>query len=46
MQQSLPLTICEIFPKNVIYIITHLCLFFSLIFNKVIEPLKVDCWYL
>jgi len=42
MQQLLPITICGILQKNVRYIISCLCSFFSSIFCKVIDPLKLD----
>jgi len=42
IQQLLPVAIRGILPKNVRQIIMHLCAFFSSIWNKVIDPLKLD----
>jgi len=42
MQQLLSVAIRRILPKNVRHIITCLCSFFSSIYCKVIDPLKLD----
>jgi len=42
MQQLLLVTIREILQKSVRQTITRLCLVFSLIFSKFIEPIKLD----
>nr|KYP59483.1 hypothetical protein KK1_014919 [Cajanus cajan] len=42
MQQLLPVTICDVLPKNVRQVITRLCLFFNGICSKVIDPHKLD----
>jgi len=42
MQQLLSVTIHGILPKNVRHTITRLCSFFSSIYCKVIDPLKLD----
>lgn len=41
-QQLLFMTICEILSKNVKYIVTQLCSFFNLIYNKIVNPWKLD----
>ncbi|KAI5386956.1 hypothetical protein KIW84_073195 [Lathyrus oleraceus] len=42
MQQLLPMVIRGILPKNVRVIISRLCLFFKVIFNKVLDFKKLD----
>jgi len=42
MQQLFPVAICGILPKNVRHTITRLCLFFSSICCKVIDPIKLN----
>jgi len=42
MQQLLPIAIRGILPKSVRQTITRLCVFFSSICSKVIDPLKLD----
>ena len=42
MQQLLPVAICGILPRNVRVTITRLCLFFNVIYSKVIYLVNLD----